>query len=126
MLSLRNPKKEPAILSTRIIGARNSYEFKSWLHRRVSDQLTGYSLETILLVLIVIWLGLLGVRALGAAQGGANSLENPSSAWMILLAAVVVAALSVWRLIYNFKQINELRREVDRVSAEVEHVSSPH
>lgn len=125
MLSMRNPKKEPAILNTRLIGARNSYEFKSWLHRRVSDQLTGYSLQTILLVLIVVWLGLLGTRALKAAQGGTNSLNNPSSAWMILLLAVVVAALAVWRLVYNVKRINELRREIDRVSAEVEQVSSP-
>jgi hypothetical protein len=125
MLSLRNPKKEPAILNTRIIGARNSYEFKAWLHRRVSDQLASYVWETILLVLVVVWLGFLSLRALNAAQDGTNSLSNPSSAWMILLLAVVVAALSIWRLVYNFKRINELRREVDRVSAEVEHVSSP-
>jgi hypothetical protein len=126
MLSMRNPKKEPAILNTRLIGARNSYEFKSWLHRRVSDQLTGYSLQTILLVLIVIWLGLLGTRAWKAAQGGTNSLSSPSSAWMVLLLAVIVAVLAIWRLVCNFKQINELRREVNRVSAEVEHVPGPH
>lgn len=126
MLSLRNPKKEPAILNTRLIGARNSYEFKSWLHRRVSDQLTSYVLETILLVLLIFGLGFLSVRALGAAQGGANSLSNPSSAWMILLLAVVVAVLAAWRFVHNCKRINELRREVDRVSAEVEHVPSPH